>query len=71
MKRQFLSILLAICMVLCLVPTSALAADEEGTAAQTETRGLCEHHQEHNSECGYSEGTAGSLLLLGKRKKYR
>ena len=33
MKKQILSILLALCIVLCLVPTAAFAADGSGSAA--------------------------------------
>ena len=37
MKKRILSILLTLCMVLCLVPTAAFAEDNEDTPAQALT----------------------------------
>ena len=36
MKKRILSILLALCMVLCLVPTTAFAAGETNRKVETE-----------------------------------
>ncbi|MBQ7895538.1 MAG: hypothetical protein IJ364_03155 [Oscillospiraceae bacterium] len=51
MKRVF-SILICLCMVLTLVPTTAFAVD----AAEG---GLCEHHTEHTAQCHYAEAVEG------------
>ncbi len=50
--ERFLSVLLAVVMVLSLAPENmlTLAANAEGTDA-----GLCEHHTEHTADCGYRE----------------
>ena len=45
--KKTLSILMCLCMLAQYVPTRAFAA---------ETGGLCEHHTEHTTDCGYSPG---------------
>jgi len=54
MKKRFLSLLLCAVMLCVFIPqeiaaASALAGD-----------GMCEHHEEHTGDCGYSEGVEGS-----------
>lgn len=59
MKKRILSILLTFCMVVTLIPMSVFAT--EGTApigaSSIEDATLCEHHTEHNEDCGYSSAT--------------
>ena len=53
-RAKVLSILLSVCMVVSLLPTVALAAEDGTTIGAS---GLCEHHTEHTADCGYTEGT--------------
>ena len=48
MKRRFLAVFAAACLLVSMVPATVFA--QEG--------GLCEHHTQHNASCGYTEGTA-------------
>ncbi|MGE9908447.1 InlB B-repeat-containing protein [Lachnospiraceae bacterium SGI.231] len=59
MKKRILSILLICCMVLTMLPATALA-EESGQTGSVTASGLCEHHPAHDDECGYTEGTAGT-----------
>ena len=61
LKKRILSLLLCGAMLFSLGPQSVLA-EENGQAGgvTADTRGLCEHHPEHNADCGYTEGTAGT-----------
>ena len=61
LKKRILSLLLCGAMLFSLGPRSVLA-EENGQAGgvTADTRGLCEHHPEHNADCGYTEGTAGT-----------
>ncbi len=61
LKKRILSLLLCGAMLFSLGPQSVLA-EENGQAGgvAADTRGLCEHHPEHNADCGYTEGTAGT-----------
>ena len=59
MKKRILSILLICCMVLTMLPATALA-EESGQTGGVTASGLCEHHPAHDDECGYTEGTAGT-----------
>ena len=45
--KKTLSFLLCLCMLVQYVPMMAHAADQDN---------LCEHHADHNAECGYVEG---------------
>ena len=62
MKRRILSLLLCWAMLFSLCSQSVFAE----ASAQTDSgvtigeSGLCEHHTEHDGECGYSEETAGT-----------
>ena len=61
MRKRILSLLLCVVMLFSLCPQSALAVGNEQTGGVTiGTSGLCEHHPEHNADCGYTEGTAGT-----------
>ena len=61
LKKRILSLLLCGAMLFSLGPQSVLA-EENGQAGGVTagTSGLCEHHPEHNADCGYTEGTAGT-----------
>ena len=60
-KKRLLSLLLCGAMLFSLCSQSVLA-EENGQAGGVTigTSGLCEHHPEHNADCGYTEGTAGT-----------
>lgn len=60
MKKRILSILLICCMVLTMLPAMALAEESGQTGGGVTASGLCEHHPEHDADCGYTEGTAGT-----------
>ena len=61
LKKRILSLLLCGAMLFSLCSQSVLA-EENGQAGGVTigTSGLCEHHPEHNADCGYMEGTAGT-----------
>ena len=61
LKKRILSLLLCGAMLFSLGPQSVLA-EENGQAGgvTADTSGLCEHHPEHNADCGYREETAGT-----------
>ena len=61
LKKRILSLLLCGAMLVSLGPQSVLA-EENGQAGgvTADTSGLCEHHPEHNADCGYTEETAGT-----------
>ena len=61
MRKRILSLLLCVVMLFSLCPQSALAVGNGQAGGVTAgTSGLCEHHPEHNADCGYTEGTAGT-----------
>lgn len=53
-----MSLLLCGAMVFSLCPQTASAVSIQRTAADSSS--LCEHHTEHNGDCGYSEGSEGT-----------
>lgn len=60
-KRRILSLLLCGTMLFSLCSQSVFAeasAQDDGVAVSASD--LCEHHPEHDEDCGYTEGTAGS-----------
>ena len=56
--KQILSILVSTCLVMGMLPTVSLAAEDNGAAIGT--NGLCEHHTAHDETCGYVEEIEGS-----------
>lgn len=52
MRKRIFAAFVCLCMLMALVPSMAYA---DGAAS---VGGLCEHHPQHDSACGYSEGTA-------------
>lgn len=54
MKKRLFAVLASLCMVVSMVPTMAFAQDSGTTIGVSD---LCEHHTEHTSDCGYTEGT--------------
>ena len=60
-KRRILSLLLCGAMLFSLCSQPALAeGNRQADGVTIGAGGLCEHHQEHNADCGYTEGTAGT-----------
>ena len=55
-----LSTLLICSMVMTLMPTTVFATNRKDAVMEEYAGGLCEHHPEHDDECGYSEGIAGT-----------
>ena len=45
---------------LCSQSVAAAAGTQTGSSITVGTGNLCEHHPEHDDECGYSEGTTGT-----------
>ena len=58
LKKRIMSLLLCGAMVFSLCPQTASAVSIQRTAADSSS--LCEHHTEHNGDCGYSEGSEGT-----------
>lgn len=52
--KRSLALLLSVCLIGTMIPVTARA--ESGNT----NTGLCEHHTEHTSECGYVESSEGS-----------
>ena len=60
-KRRILSLLLSGAMLFSLCSQPALAeGNRQADGVTIGAGGLCEHHPEHNADCGYTEGTAGT-----------
>ena len=55
MKAKFLSLLLALTLVIGLLPPVALAAGEDVSDREA-SPAICIHHTEHTEECGHTEG---------------
>lgn len=60
MKKKVLSILLAICLVVGMLPAQVIFATEAD--GLEENAGLCPHHQEHTATCGYAPATETGTL---------
>ena len=56
--KQIFSVLVSACLVVGMLPTVSLAAEDN--SAVMDTNGLCEHHTAHDETCGYVEGSEGS-----------
>lgn len=54
-RKRLLSLLLCGALLFSLCPQTASAVSIPRTGA--ESSGLCEHHTEHNADCGYTAGT--------------
>ena len=57
MMKKGISLLLTLCLVLTLVPTTAFAVT---------TDNLCDHHSGHTAECGYAEGGSECTYFCGE-----
>ena len=55
-----LSTMLICSMVMTMMPTTVFATNRKDAVMEEYAGGLCEHHPEHDDECGYSEGIAGT-----------
>ena len=59
MKKRLFAAFVSLCMIVSMLPTTAFAeAGAQDSNLITDTSGLCEHHTQHDSACGYTEGTA-------------
>lgn len=58
--NRMLSTLLICSMVMTMMPTTVFATNRKDAVMEEYAGGLCEHHPEHDDECGYSEGIAGT-----------
>lgn len=52
-RKRYLALLMSLCLIAGMMPITARAEESSKTA------GLCEHHTEHTSECGYAEVVEG------------
>ena len=70
MKKRLFSILLALCMVLCLVPTTAFAESEteEPPVCSCETACTAEAMNADCPICGAGSAPSLSIMLLMARK---
>ncbi|MCI8668677.1 MAG: LPXTG cell wall anchor domain-containing protein [Lachnospiraceae bacterium] len=60
-KQRFLSLLLCGTMLFSLYPAAVLAeAAAQDSDISIGASGLCEHHTEHDEDCGYTEGAEGT-----------
>ena len=59
MKKRLFAAFVCLCMIVSLLPTMAFAeAGVQDSGIVTSASGLCEHHNQHDESCGYTEGTA-------------
>ena len=59
MKKRLFAAFVSLCMIVSMLPTMAFAeAGAQDSGIVTSASGLCEHHTQHDSACGYTEGTA-------------
>lgn len=58
--NRMLSTLLICSMVMTMMPTTVFATNRKDAVMEEYAGGLCEHHPEHDEECDYSEGIAGT-----------
>ena len=56
LKKRIAALLMAGAMVCSTLPVNVLAVEN----SNQNVGGLCEHHTEHNAECGYTEGIEGT-----------
>ena len=57
LKKRIAALLIAGAMVCSTLPVNVLAVEN----SNQHTSGLCEHHPAHTEDCGYTEGTQGTL----------
>ena len=56
LKKRIAALLMAGAMVCSTLPVNVLAVE----SSVQNVGGLCEHHTEHNADCGYTEGSEGT-----------
>ena len=56
LKKRIAALLMAGAMVCSTLPVNVLAVEN----SNQNVGGLCEHHTEHNADCGYTEGIEGT-----------
>ena len=57
MRKRLTAAFLCLCLLFTLLPATAFAEGETGSGAPQAGSALCEHHQQHDESCGYTEGT--------------
>ena len=60
MKRRLTAALLCLCLLGTLFPATALAQGETDSGPPPAESALCEHHPQHDENCGYTAGSAGA-----------
>ena len=60
MRKRLTAAFLCLCLLFTLLPATAFAEGETGSGAPQAGSALCEHHQQHDESCGYTEGTEES-----------
>ena len=58
MRKRLTAALLCLCLLFTLLPATAFAEGEADSGTPPVQSALCEHHTQHDSACGYTEGTA-------------
>ena len=56
-RKKFISLFLAFCMIVSMLPVTAMAQEPEEPGSVLQ---ICTHHTEHTVECGYAEAVASS-----------
>lgn len=56
LKKRIAALLMAGAMVCSTLPANVLAVE----SSVQNVGGLCQHHTEHNADCGYTEGIEGT-----------
>lgn len=56
LKKRIAALLMAGAMVCSTLPVNVLAVE----SSVQNVGGLCQHHTEHNADCGYTEGIEGT-----------
>lgn len=49
-------------MFFSMLPVTAFADEASNSIADISTAGLCEHHQQHDENCSYSESAEGTWM---------
>lgn len=60
MKKRITAVFLSMLMFFSMLPVTAFSDEASNSIADISTAGLCEHHQQHDENCGYSESTEGT-----------
>ena len=58
MKKRLFAAFVSLCIIMSMLPTMVFAEGVQDSGIVTSESGLCEHHNQHDESCGYTEGTA-------------